>query len=206
MNEELDVVILPSREVSQKAVELSGEIAKDLSVFFTLHEQERIPHISIYQAAYPTKNISGIKTTLRDICAKSHSFPIELLKSSWEKEGWIAFDAHKSKDLSTFHQLVVEKLNPLREGNIMLSDKENLNLYSTRERENVEQYGYVLAMDLFQPHLTITRLKESNENIIAATVQKLEGSTFTFRADTIALCTLGKHGTCVSILEIWNFK
>ena len=85
----------------------------------------------------------------------------------------------------------------------MESDKVAFSSYPAEEQKSLTLYGYLNAMNLFRPHLTITRLQEGN---VALAAQRLKGVTFTFRAKTLALCQLGEHGTCGKLLEEFELK
>lgn len=199
----LNVVLLPSEKTSQKAIELSRIIGEEFETFFTLNSENCIPHISFYHAAYPGKNVSQIKDAITSITKEIKSFPIELKTVFWHKEGWLDFQAVKSGPLISLHNLVVNKLNPLREGNLMESDRKDSSSYLAEEQEMLRLYGYRHAMDLFRPHLTITRLKTGD---VAKVAGKLEGNDLSFEADIVALCQLGDYGTCIDILGKWDLK
>jgi 2'-5' RNA ligase len=199
----LNIVLLPSKEVSQKAIELSQKISKEFEVFFVLNEESRIPHVSLYHSAYPAENIPKVKEVIEDIANITASFPVELTNVFWQKEGWLDFQADKSEPLINLHNQVVERLNSFRKDNLMESDKEDFSSLSKGEQESINLYGYRHARELFRPHLTITRLKNGN----AVTVSKeLDGNNLSFDATDIALCRLGNYGTCVYLLDSWNLK
>ena len=198
----LNVILLPPGEISQKAVKLSKKIAKEFNTFFVLNDN-CIPHISLYHAAYPVKSLPMIKQAITDIVNNLSVFPVELTTVFWQKEGWLDFQATKSESLVNLHDLVVKNLNHFREGRIMDSDKKDFDSYSAEEQENLKFYGYLHSKKLFRPHLTITRLKEDN---VSRATEKIKGENLSFTANMIALCNLGNHGTCISILEKWDLK
>ena len=197
------IVLLPSEEVSQAAIQLSKDIAVDFKTFFVLGEESCLPHISLYHAAFPERNIPQVKRELTTLTENSSSFPMELPNVSWQEEGWLDLQAVKSESLVNLHHAVVQAFNSLREGSIMALDESAFSSYSPEEQNNLKLYGYRHAASLFRPHLTITRLQEGN---VTLAVQKLEGTTLSFLANTLALCQLGEHNTCGELLGEFELK
>lgn len=197
----LNVILLPPKEISQKAIRLSKEITKEFKAFFVLNNN-CVPHISLYHAAYPARNLSKIKDAITSIVNNISAFPVELTTVFWQKKGWLDFQATKSESLVNLHDLVVKNLNYLREGRIMDSDKKNFDSYPAEEQKSLKLYGYLHSKKLFRPHLTITKLKKDNADQAA---DKIKGENLSFTANTIALSKLGDYGTCINILEKWEF-
>ncbi len=199
----LGIVLLPPQDVSQAAIQLSKRVADDFQTFFVLEEQSNLPHISLSHAAFPERNMPQIKKELRTLSEAFTAFLVELANVSWNKDGWIDIQAVKSKEFLNLHEEVVRALNPLREGSIMASDEVAFSSYSVQEQQNLKLYGYRHAVNLFRPHLTITRLQGGD---VASAAQKLAGTTFRFAAKTLAVCQLGEHGTCKKLLENFELK
>ena len=56
----LNVAIVPDTVVFRKALELSNRILEAFNVAITLHEEKSVPHITLYQAQYPSRNTCPI--------------------------------------------------------------------------------------------------------------------------------------------------
>lgn len=104
---------------------------------------------------------------------------------------------------------VLKKLNPLRES--LLLPSLTPTAYTTGEKftkeeaENVKNYGAVVVDKLFQPHVTLAKLKDSDatEAELYEILGKVECK---FRVSEIAIGELGDYGTVVRILEKFPMK
>src|SRR5258706_15718848 len=62
-----NVVILPDAFGSQQAIACSRQVAKKYKTTFVLDEKYFYPHITLYQAAYPNKNLLEVDRQLSSI-------------------------------------------------------------------------------------------------------------------------------------------
>jgi len=51
----LNIALIPDMNTTLKAIELSEKINENLKTNFVLNNSDLIPHLTIYQAHYPTK-------------------------------------------------------------------------------------------------------------------------------------------------------
>ncbi|MDO8579371.1 MAG: DUF1045 domain-containing protein, partial [bacterium] len=100
------------------------------------------------------------------------------------------------------HEKIVSVLNPLREGRIRDKYKEYHMEFNSEELENIEKYGYPGAMDLYNPHLTITRLKD--ENKAKEILSTIEWDISGFTVNKIGVYKMGEHGTCRELIKEFN--
>jgi len=197
------IILLPSEEVSQAAIQLSRDVAADFKTFYVLGKESCLPHISLYHAAFPERKVPQVKRELKTLSEKFTPFSVKLSNVFWQEEGWLDLQAGKNESLVNLHRAVVQTLNPFREGSIMASDELAFSSYSPEEQNNLKLYGYRHAVSLFRPHLTITRLQEGD---VVSVAQKLKGVAFTFSAKTLAMCQLGEHGTCKELLGEFELR
>lgn len=198
-SEALNIVYLPDDSTRRKAIELSERLASRLSIEFTLGKDKH-PHITIYQARFPTKNVEKLKEVIRQIVSKTRLFEIKMAEflANVGVPGFIWWTAKKSDQLLKVHWKILDSVNPLREGLI----PEGLKNYPAKEEDKmeIENYGSLLVGKRHQPHITITRIKNLSDGQKALKILgKEEHSTFT--ADKIALGYLGDHGTVTGIIE-----
>ena len=74
----LNVIIRPTDEIAKAAIELSSQIAASVPTYYVLNPDDTLPHLTIYQALFPKKNLSAIKDSLSRIGANSSSFLVSL--------------------------------------------------------------------------------------------------------------------------------
>lgn len=193
----LNIVILPDKKIKNLAIQFSKKLADKFPVEFILAKNDYLPHITLYQAEFPEKNIEKIKLTIKDICKKNFSFKINLLGfSNFEK---FIFWNIKSGLINKLHQQVVGKLNPLRQGLIMNNLLSvNKNLY-TGVKEDIKKYGSLLIGKNYLPHLTITCLR--NKSYIKKALQELKNNnSLVFTVNKIHIGLLDKFGTVRKII------
>lgn len=193
----LNIVYLPDGITRKKAIEFSEKVGSKLPTEFVLG-QDTIPHITIYQALFPTKNISNVKDVIRKIAAKTGFFEIEMNEFVVNVvKGFVWWNCQKTEQLTKIHLETIEKLNPLREGLV----SEVLKNYPATEadKKDIENYGSLLIGNRYTPHLTITALKNSYDGEKALEI--LGEASSNFRVDRIALGYLEKHGTVAEIIE-----
>lgn len=196
----IDVAIKPSSEVTSEALRLSKEINQKAGTYFVLDAINYFPHVTLYSAEYPDKNLNEIFKTVNTITTNTPPFTAAFT-SSHTHRGYIDISIKKSQELKRLHEHLVNSLNPLRENHLRekYTSPTELANYSSQQQEYIQNYGYSEVLDGFRPHLTITRLK--NENLAKVITQKLNFPPESFPVTTIAAYSMGSHGTCTKILK-----
>src|SRR5262245_30723555 len=108
-----NIVLFPSTTVEYQAIEWSKSISKRFKTRYVLDAQTYHPHITLYQAHYPTNNIEKVQAALVEITKKVFQFEITMHNFS-TLGGFIFYDAIKSPELMALHLVLLETLNPLR--------------------------------------------------------------------------------------------
>lgn len=194
----LNIIYLPDEATRNKAIELSRKILSDLPVEFILG-QGTIPHITIYQASFPTRNLQRVKEIVKEISSEIEPFQVEMGPFFVNVvRGFVWWNCIKSDQLVRVHWKTIDSLNPLREGLIPATLK---NYPATEEEEmELKNYGAFLMGKRYPPHITLTRLKNpEDEKRVFKILGKEERSVFT--ADKIAIGLMGDHGTVTEIIE-----
>ncbi len=190
----LNIIYLPDEITRQKAIELSEKVASKLPAEFVLG-QGAIPHITIYQALFPTKNIEKIKDVVRQIASQSTPFEIEMSEFVANVVlGFVWWNCIKTDNIEKIYSEVIEKANPLREGLI----PEGLKNYQGPEEKKREIQNYGSLQN--HPHITISRLKNNDDGQKALDILG-EKEDSVFKVDKIALGLMGDHGTVTEIIE-----
>lgn len=200
----LNIAILPSDEIIAQAIAMSERIAKEVGSMFVLNPNTLIPHITVYQAQYPSRNIDKVKNIVRDLSLEQTLFEIKLDVITVSHETFLFWNCEKSLILQSLQGKAVELANPLREGLIPSSfvDIEGL---SEGDRYDVKHFGALLIGPRYEPHITITRLKRKEDAEKA--IKILDTSKkLSFKPKALILGYLGEHGTVTGIAENFRFK
>lgn len=201
----LNIAILPSDEIARQVVAMSKKINKEIGSKFVLNSKTLIPHITVYQAQYPNKNIEKLKNITRNLALEQELFKIELNAICVSYETFLFWECEKSPLLSSLQKEAVKLANPLREG--LIPDQltsMNINL-SKGDAYDIGHYGALLIGSRYKPHITITRLTTESDGEKAvkalASSQKLS-----FKPKALILGYLGEHGTATGIVEKFSFR
>lgn len=200
----LNIAILPTDEVSAGVMEMSKEIANEVGSRFILNPNSLIPHITVYQARYPSENVDKLRNITKALSLERELFEIQLDAISVSHETFLFWNCKKSQILQNLQRKAVELANPLREGLIpdSLSDVSGL---SDGDRYDVEHFGALLIGPRYQPHITITRLNKEEDAKKA--IKVLSGSKkISFKPSGLILGYLGEHGTVTGIIENFRFR
>ena len=197
----LNIIYLPDEQTRNKAIELSQKLATELFTEFVLNPQNPLPHITIYQALFPTKNLEKIKEFIKDLSSDIKAFEIEM-NGFWVNvvRGFVWWNCVKIDQLVKIHLETLEKLNPLREGLV----SEGLKTYpgTDDDKNDIENYGSLLVGKRYTPHITITGLKNADND--KKVLEILGNQTNSFRAKSISIGYLGNHGTVTEIIESFS--
>jgi 2'-5' RNA ligase len=194
----LNVVILPNDSLRSQAITWSTKLSRDYKTNFTLDQTTYMPHITLYQAAYPATNLDALKIELREI-AKRPPFDIELDGFSC-LDGFIYYNVTGSAQLTRLHNNVVQALNPFRQGILLppIADLMANPQTPTHIKTNIKTYGSPNVRNSYVPHLTITRLQDWDKAQEA--VNSLTSVRSPLNVHTICLGTMGTDGTVNKIL------
>lgn len=199
---DLNIALLPDLKTSQKLIEWSQIITRKYPSDYVLDDYH-LPHLSLYSARYPAKNQDLITQNIDQLCQQISSFPITLPSFSLFS-GFLFYDAVKEKHLLDLHEMVVDKLNLLREGLISDNQKQQYGL-SPEQQQAIKDYGYVSVKKLYMPHISLTHLQNPpQENTLVFNSLPQEQNTFFVRKLVIA--PYGDFGTLSRPLKTYLIK
>jgi len=198
----VDVVLLPSDEMTDYAIEVNRELLKTFDNKIILNYENCLPHISLAMGCINEKDIPDIKEILRDI-AKKYSFSelrvvdirAEIIPTGKKVSG---FKIEKTKGLQLLHEEVMERLAPY-----FSYDVTTAMLFSPSEVEEatlfwIKNYPEKSGFGNFSPHITIG-FGETNK-VESGPAQRLCRIDAGFAASKLALCHLGNYCTCRKVL------
>jgi len=177
----VDVVLLPSGEMTDYAIEVNRELLKTFDNKIILDRENCLPHISLAMGCIDEENIPDIEKILRDI-AEQHSFRelrvidirAETIPAGKKVSG---FKIEKTKELQSLHEEVMQRLTP----------------YFTYDVQAtlfwIKSYPEKSSFENFSPHITIGFGETDKVKV-----------PIKFAASKLALCHLGNHCTCRKVL------
>ena len=194
----LNVAFRIPDDIAKVVIDLSREIAEKEETYFVLDGVEYFPHISNYSVEFPEKNLDKVIRAVEDL-SKEFS-PVEFIfEKNKANGGWIAPYFTYTQQLKDIQAKFVEKLNFLRENRIKEKILTDERFSSKDEKENIERYGHPWVLELYDPHLTITKLKDAMTAEKIANEMKWTIASFT--SDAIGIFVSGEHGTCRKLLK-----
>lgn len=199
----LNTAFIPPKEVSEKAIELSKAISSSADAYFVLDGIQSYPHITIYPPEYPEENVAKLLETVDQI-TKSLSQLDFKFKNLDSGQGYLGVAFEHSDEIQQVHEKLVSVLNPLREGRIRDKYAEYYMKFNSEQLQNIERYGYPGAMNLYNPHLTITRLK--NEDEAEQALSDIRWDILEFMVNKIGVYKMGEHGTCRELVKEFNLR
>lgn len=195
--EKLNLVILPDKKSNKISIDLSKKLSEKFKTFFILDGVELYPHISLYHVLFPIKNHGKIVEKIKSLAENTKPFNISLNRVTFENFSKVLhWKCELTPELASLHKRLIEDINPLREGVY----ENYLKDCTEEEKKNIEKYGYIHALELYDPHITITRF-DDREEIKSVLTQLPPSIERMFDVSKIHLGKLGDHGTVTEILE-----
>jgi len=198
----LDIAFRLPENVAKTAMKLSKEITEKDDVYFVLDDVAYFSHITIFMGEFPEKNLEKIVQAVGELARKIPSAEM-MFTGNKSHLGWLGPCFYYSDNIRKIHETIIEKINPLREGRVREKHKtsEYLEKLSFQQCENVEKYGYPNLMDIYEPHLTLTKLKNETAAQKVADEITTKWDINKFKTDTIGIFVLGEHGTCRKLIR-----
>jgi 2'-5' RNA ligase len=188
----IDIAVLPPPEVSARAIAASAALASDESQGLVLDE-EHLPHVTLMQLFARNNErdevMARVDEVVRDVA------PLELeVTGGGQGTHSVRMAVAKTPPLVALHERLMEALRGLERpdgGTGAFFDDD------ARLRDVLWVAGYRLKSSFhhFEPHITLGHGSRAPE--IPA---------FTFKADTVAACHLGKFCTCRRVLRRWTLR
>jgi len=187
----IDVVLLPSPEMTNKVIQINRELLKTNGQKIVLDEQNCLPHISLCMGVVENADLPQIQVALGSISRDFSSFQltIENMRADTIPTGKKESDLRIKDDISLqkLQATIMSKLWPY-----LTYDVNAQMLYNPQEIEEVTFTwikGYAKKYEdpsSFYPHITVG---------FGETEVFDEEFPMTFNASTLALCQLGNYCT-----------
>jgi 2'-5' RNA ligase len=194
-----NIAIIPPKEITNIAILLSKQL-KRKSGRFVLGQKKYVPHITLYMTEFPLSNVVRVRKQLRKLSKQNKPLQLSSLGYRQNTDGFVDMRYRKSPRVKDLQNKIIATLNSLRKGLLRGKDNQRMAEYSKRAKNNVVRFGYRSIGKDYYPHLTLTRLKNTNRSVITKT-RKI---SLSFTATKIGLFYLGEHGTCQKKVEYFN--
>ncbi|MFC1787460.1 hypothetical protein ACFLY8_05465 [Halobacteriota archaeon] len=190
----IDVVLLPSEEMTGKAIEINKELLKNHEDKIILDKEKSLPHISLCMGCIEEDKIPEIQKIIDEISTEFLQFNLQAidLKADIIPTGKKVSGLHikNQKKLQKLHETIMNRL-----WNYLFYDVEISMLFNPPEVEEVTLY-YIKNYEKkfnnplsFHPHITVGFGETDKFQL-----------PIDFTASKIALCQLGNYCTCRKII------
>lgn len=196
---QLNIAIIPDPRIREEALRLSELLCRNFDAHFVLNTENLIPHITISQARYPERNLEKVIDIVKENTANLKPFKVNLDTFDVRYGQFVFWNAKRTSSLVGFHQQVVDSTNPLREG-LVIEHVAAMEGLSSEDISDRERYGALLIGSRYQPHVTLTRLRQTTP--VEEIVRYIgKGKQDQFSVEKIIVGYLGNHGVVNGIIE-----
>ncbi|MHC4533455.1 MAG: 2'-5' RNA ligase family protein [Planctomycetota bacterium] len=194
----VDIVLLPSEEMADKAIAANKELLKQCAHKIVLDKESCLPHISLAMGCIDDIDIDEIDTILRTIAEETSLGRLNAVGIETETnqagEKVSVFKIEKTEALQLLHEEVMRRLSPYFSYDVKIDM-----ILSSEAGEStlnwIKNYPEKSSFEKFYPHITIG-------------YGEIEDFSFPmkFKVSKLALCHLGNHCTCKVILASVDLK
>lgn len=198
MAKNYNIVIDASEVVAESARQVSRYTMEHLpGACFELDKTSHIPHITLLHIALEESVLSQVILMLESITENFEPFPLRQDSYRLVDGRWLDMSYEIDEPLMKLHQAILAIIAPLRVRTPDGEQKEEWSDLSPERQENLELYGSAEVARLYQPHLTLTRFQERQDEALLA---QLPTPEFSFTATSLDIYELGEYGTCKNIV------
>jgi 2'-5' RNA ligase len=183
----IDVMLLPSEEIMDKAIEINNQLADDP---IKLSKENCLPHISLCMGVVEEDNLSKIEETINEI---GKNFSELLLTINKINDEHVCFEIKNTEDLQKLHEAIMTKLSPYLSYDATTDMCFSPPPVAEKTLFWINNYKNKLNSENFHPHITLGTLKLKSQKL-----------NINFTASKLAICHLGNYCTCRKILHSVN--
>ena len=189
----VDIVLLPSEEVTNWAIEANKKLLKQYADRIILDKENCLPHISLAMGCMDEQDIPDIDKILHTIAGKYHPGQLNVpginigMNSLGEKVS--AFEVEKTERLLSLHEEVLRRMMPYFRYDVTAEMVLSPPIAGESTLLWIKNYPEKSAFENFFPHITIGYGQLDDFPFLTE-----------FTASKLALCHLGNHCTCRKVL------
>ena len=193
----VNIVILPPDPVMDLALTWNTKLHENQPANISLSKSQYLPHISIVMGCIRADQFDQIESTLQAIAVKHHVLELYLphirIVNSSSRRQIITFDVNLTQELNSLHEGIVTTFRPLLTQDADESTINDPTPITSDTLDWVNHYIPQQCFDNFWPHITVGFGKPT-----------LEFHPVSFQGSRLAICHLGNHCTCKTILAETN--
>ncbi len=189
----VDVVLLPSDGMMDKAIQANAELVEKFGSKIVLNKENCLPHISLAMGCINEKDVEPIGRLLELVAKESPLGELTVIgirtSTNARGEKVSVFEVEKTRDLQSLHEKIMKKMTPY-----FSCDVTSEMIYGDEEVAEttllwIKNYARKASFTSFFPHITIGFCEIESEAF-----------PITFAPSKLALCHLGNHCTCREVL------
>ncbi|MCP4256405.1 MAG: hypothetical protein GY774_02635 [Planctomycetes bacterium] len=195
----VDIVLLPSEEMTDKAIAANKELLKHYTAKIVLDKENCLPHISLAMGCIEEKDIGKIDEILKTITKETtlgqlNSTGIHIgTNTAGEKVSLLEIE--KTEALQSLHEEVMHELVPYFSYDVRAEMLLSLSETNESTLDWIKNYPEKSSFENFFPHITIGYGEIINFSF-----------PIKFNVPKLALCHLGNHCTCRKVLISSNLQ
>lgn len=200
---DLNICLLPDDALNKQSIALSTQLHTSHDGLFVLSAEGPYPHISLFHNRYPSGAVAQLKERVGLIASSLQPFELPFATYS-SRARFVFWDTPLTDHLRELQMAVIDQADPLRDPRPTDIAKNHLRDKDLPEvmLENIKLYGYPLVGDAFAPHVTLNRF--SDEDRAEAARKSLTEKEMRSMITTLAITTIGPHGTAPEIVETFT--
>ncbi len=189
----VDVVLLPSEEMMDRAIQANRELLKQCADKIVLDKENCLPHISLAMGCIDEKDIADIGKILQIIAEKRSlgrlsSIGIDTGTNSVGEKVSV-FQLERTETLQSLHEEVMQTLAPYFSYDVTADMVLSPPMPGESTLLWIKNYAENSSFEKFFPHITVGYGQINDFS-----------SPIKFPVSKLALCHLGNHCTCRKIL------
>lgn len=189
----VDAALLPSEDVTAKAIEANRELLKQCPDKIMLSTEDCLPHISLAMGCISGRDVAQVGQVLLELAGKHHLKPLISTgihvgtNAAGEKVSVLALE--RTRELQALHEGVMRGLGPWFKGDVRPEMLLSPPAIEQSTLNWIRDYREKSSFERFFPHITLG-------------YGHLEDFAFPaeFTVSRLVLCHLGDHCTCRRIL------
>jgi len=195
----VDIVLLPSEVMVDKAITANKELLKQCAHKIVLDKENCLPHISLVMGCIDEGNIDEIDEILKTITKETTLGPLSAVcihtESNRAGEKVSVLQIEKTEALQSLHEEVMKKLAVYLSYDVKAEMVFSSSQINESTLDWIKNYPENSSFGKYSPHITIG-------------YGEINNFSFPIQFDVLklALCRLGNHCTCRKILASSNLQ
>src|SRR3989344_3133375 len=155
----INVCVIPSQDVGNQCIQLSQSL-KSESTMFVLDGKSKFAHMTVFMARFANNEISNVLNATEKALKNANSFLCEHTGYFMTAGRYLEVSYRKSKEFMGLHELLIDSLKNFRINPNNPFEEGYFTPYTEEQQKNAKETGYDLALNLYRPHITLTRYEE----------------------------------------------